>query len=287
MTTIGAARRDSNRFKREKSGFTLIELSIVLVIIGLVVGGVLVGKDLIHQAELRNILAEKDRIVASVITFRAKYNCLPGDCKNATAFWGTDTSCPNTPSNAMAKRETCNGNDDGKINSSSTFDTEQFRFWQHLANAGLWPGEFTGAVGGTDAAWRNESDDVVVGQNMPSASFQKASGWLVGNLSKSATDSWWFAGEYGNFLTVGGTPFFNGGAGGWFAEAFLTPADTFGLDSKIDDGKPGTGIIRVNYTASASSVWAPCITLPISTTGSRYAVTTAEKNCNLIFTSQF
>jgi prepilin-type N-terminal cleavage/methylation domain-containing protein len=69
-----------------RHGFTLIELSIVLVIIGLLVGGILVGRDLIRVAELRADISAVDKFDAAVNTFRVKYNCLPGDCANATQF---------------------------------------------------------------------------------------------------------------------------------------------------------------------------------------------------------
>ena len=59
-------------------GFTLVELSIVLVIIGLIVGGILTGKDLIRAAELRSVQSDKEKIVTAINTFELKYNCLPG-----------------------------------------------------------------------------------------------------------------------------------------------------------------------------------------------------------------
>jgi len=69
-----------------RKGFTLIELSIVLVIIGLIVGGVLVGRDLIAAAKLRKDISTMEQLNTAVNTFRNKYNCLPGDCANATTF---------------------------------------------------------------------------------------------------------------------------------------------------------------------------------------------------------
>lgn len=71
-----------------RSGFSLVELSIVLVILGLLTGGVLGGRALIRAAELRAITQEKEAFVTAVNTFRAKYNALPGDMRNATQFWG-------------------------------------------------------------------------------------------------------------------------------------------------------------------------------------------------------
>ena len=64
--------------KKEK-GFTLVELSIVLVIIGLIVGGVLVGQDLINAARIRAMVSQFEKIDAGGSTFQAKYGSRPGD----------------------------------------------------------------------------------------------------------------------------------------------------------------------------------------------------------------
>jgi prepilin-type N-terminal cleavage/methylation domain-containing protein len=68
-----------------QNGFTLIELSIVLVIIGLIVGGVLVGQDLIRAAEVRAQLSQIQRYSTAVYTFLGKYGALPGDMPAQTA----------------------------------------------------------------------------------------------------------------------------------------------------------------------------------------------------------
>src|ERR1700751_5263987 len=66
-------------------GFTLIELSIVLVIIGLIVGGVLVGQDLIRAAEVRATISQIEKYKTAVNTFPGKYNATPGDMNASTA----------------------------------------------------------------------------------------------------------------------------------------------------------------------------------------------------------
>ena len=72
-----------------KSAFTLVELSIVLVIIGLLAGGVLLGKDLIQAAEVRAQISQLEKLETEINTFKIKYNCLSGDCTNATTFLST------------------------------------------------------------------------------------------------------------------------------------------------------------------------------------------------------
>src|SRR5438552_4058186 len=87
-----------------RQAFSLVELSIVLVILGLLVGGILSGQSLIRAAELRSVTTEFSRYLAAVQSFKDKYFALPGDMANATAFWGiaggtgSDATCLSTVS---------------------------------------------------------------------------------------------------------------------------------------------------------------------------------------------
>jgi prepilin-type N-terminal cleavage/methylation domain-containing protein len=69
-----------------KRGFTLIELSIVLVVIGLIIGGIIIGQTLIQSAQIRRQTTEFGKWYAAVNTYRIKYNALPGDDANAVAL---------------------------------------------------------------------------------------------------------------------------------------------------------------------------------------------------------
>src|ERR1700722_13172793 len=82
----------------QTNGFTLIELSIVLVIIGLIVGGVLVGQDLIKAAEVRAQISQIESYNTAVNTFRGKYSKIPGDMNvpPAEQFGFTDNGCAGT-----------------------------------------------------------------------------------------------------------------------------------------------------------------------------------------------
>ena len=69
----------------KKSGFTLVELAIVLVIIGLIIGGVLVGQDLIKAAEIRSSTTQIEKYNTAATAFRTKYDGFPGDLASARA----------------------------------------------------------------------------------------------------------------------------------------------------------------------------------------------------------
>lgn len=73
--------------KVASGGFSLVELSVVLIILGLLVGGILAGRNLIHAAEINGTMADMERYVTAYQTFRMKYGCIPGDCHNAEDYF--------------------------------------------------------------------------------------------------------------------------------------------------------------------------------------------------------
>ncbi|MDX1949761.1 MAG: prepilin-type N-terminal cleavage/methylation domain-containing protein, partial [Rickettsiales bacterium] len=79
--------------KSNAKGFTLVELAIVLVIVGLLVGGVLQGQELIKQAQIRSVVTQIQSLDTSLNTFRAKYREYPGDISRARQF---GINCPRT-----------------------------------------------------------------------------------------------------------------------------------------------------------------------------------------------
>src|SRR5215203_6591843 len=95
-----------NTMRKQQQGFTLIEIAIVLVIIGLLLGGVLKGQELITGARVRNIIQQQDGVKAAYFGFLDRYRALPGDYANATAtIAGVST----------AKCNSGNGDGDGTI----------------------------------------------------------------------------------------------------------------------------------------------------------------------------
>ena len=63
----------------EKKGFTLVELSIVLVVIGLLIGGILTAQSMISTSKITAVVAQIQQFDAGVMSFKTKYNYLPGD----------------------------------------------------------------------------------------------------------------------------------------------------------------------------------------------------------------
>lgn len=217
--------------------FTLIELSISLVIIGLIIGGIMVGNDLIKAAQLRNIAKNIDEYRTAVNIFKLKYNCLPGDCPNATDFFGaqnaTHATCIVTASTGSL---TCNGNGDGKITDCDIGSNgasgpqaqgyEMYRFWQHLAIAGIIKGKYTGTSGG------GGNCEVVRDVNSPSTVIDNV-GFSISylDLSSNFSDNVLYAMNYKNAFWLGFL------FSGWrYGTAFMTPAQAFALDQKLETG---------------------------------------------------
>jgi prepilin-type N-terminal cleavage/methylation domain-containing protein len=114
------------RFRnRQKAGFTLVELALVLVIIGLLITGVLKGEALIQNAKVKNLVNQKDALVAAFYTFYDKYGQYPGD--------------ENMPTNPTG--DTNNGNADGMIAGN-----EVWYDFQDLVLAGIINGNYTGVA---------------------------------------------------------------------------------------------------------------------------------------------
>jgi prepilin-type N-terminal cleavage/methylation domain-containing protein len=116
---------------RRQSGFTLIEIAIVLVIIGLLLGGILKGQELINSARVKNLATDFRNIPLFIYGYQDKFKALPGDDSAAAAHVGTTSITPASGNG--------NGVIDGAWFSTAAAD-ESVLFWQHVRLAGLAPG---------------------------------------------------------------------------------------------------------------------------------------------------
>lgn len=133
--------------KNKQGGFTLVEIAIVLVIIGLLLGGVLKGQELITQAKIKNVSNDLNGLSAAIYGYQDRYRRFPGDDNGAVARWPAVAPAPGT----------ANGSGDGQIAgefNSNTANDESRLFWQHLRLAGF--------VGG-DANTRDQPNNSVGG----------------------------------------------------------------------------------------------------------------------------
>jgi prepilin-type N-terminal cleavage/methylation domain-containing protein len=211
------------QYLKRKQAFTLIELSIVLVIIGLILSGILVGRDLIRAAQLRKVIRTVEEYNTAVMVFQGKYNCLPGDCKDATvkgvgssAYYGG------------------NGNGDSILFSDHDGWGEIGSFFYHLSQAKL--------IAWVPPADENDADIMTQAPRLPIGSNEN--GHLAAIIPISVLDGgyydsdmvlprpryWWLGADFGGLTYTG-----SGGV------AVYTPLEAFGIDVKIDDGLPLTG----------------------------------------------
>lgn len=265
--------------KRSLSGFTLIEMSIVVVIIGLLAGGIMAGQSLVRASRVGSVIVDVNRVRQSVQIFRQKYNALPGDFSGATVVWG-EVSAACTDS-AATSALTCNGNGDGKIGAitSTAVPATSYeipRAWQHLNNAGLADGTFSGAPSLSTAPRSNR-----VGVNAPATRFEEATMVMASVSTNPATDAIFFNAYedvimFGRFTPDGNT---------WPLYALLLPSEAESIDLKTDDGRPGTGSLK--SLRNGSSYTANCATTAVVDTA-EYTVGTQASNkvCSLVFSLQ-
>jgi prepilin-type N-terminal cleavage/methylation domain-containing protein len=258
---------------RTRSAFTLVELSIVLVIIGLLVGGVLVGQSLIKAAELRAVSREWQQYQTAIASFKDKYFAFPGDMRNAVSFWGAqaggtadgiDATCA-ALAVAATSTATCNGNGDGVI----TFGMEGYRFWQHLANAGLVAGKFSGIQG------PNGFIHSVPGTNVPASKFGGGTGgWSVYNFGILTGDPAMYDAVYNNFFFYGKATL-----AGWTSDPIMLGLEAWNIDNKVDDGAPHTGkMLSWRYASMPSCV---------VSTDDAYDLTSSTIGCGVVFITGF
>jgi prepilin-type N-terminal cleavage/methylation domain-containing protein len=232
-------------FSSDNKGFSLVELSIVLVILGLLTGGILTGQSLIKAAELRAVSTEFSAFQTAFNTFKNKYFQLPGDFSEATLFWGKLSAYCNAHTGTAQTTGVCNGDGNGILAESTgaNNDSERFMIWAHLSRAQMLNGNYTG-ISGSGAV-----DHAIASQNVPASKFSNSAWCFNGTNGPSGTE--FDLEEYGNLLEFGRI------VGNDDSDSpALTPEEAWNIDKKIDDAKPGMGkvvALRWNDCTDATS----------------------------------
>ena len=242
---------------KTKSGFTLVELSIVLVIIGLLIGGILVAQSLIESAKISRLARDIQQYQAAVNLFESKYRMLPGDSIHFDVAGNGDgiIDCASHCSSGNLAAG-------GYLNS-----TEMQNFWKHLSDSGFMPNGETFTNDLTDA--------VTPGVHVPDFGFDSLFGGEVGAIVGGN-----FPGQ--NFMFIGGiTP------ASFVVSPFLAPANAFALDRKIDDGLPRSGDTRGEIADGDTLLFTPFFGLGDIPCGvDQYDLSREEKSCRMVLEMQ-
>lgn len=255
-----------------RGGFTLIELAIVLVVIGLIAGGILVGKDLIEASKRIRVISEKTKFEIAFQQFKSQYNALPGDYSKAYAVWGA--SCAGTGSNNH-----CSGNGNGYIDSTGSYSENQGKAFCHFQLSGVIPELNSCPLFGpnvpTNALGLSFSP---MSKGFTDLNWDINAGWIGSPLGGSGDNIY---GKYQNMLHL------RSNFGAARIGAGLTPINVKAIDDKIDDGKASTGkVVGLNGRYGVSGSNGNCVTpnnRATEVTSAEYVMTTTVASCSLAF----
>lgn len=246
--------------------FSLVELSIVLVILGLLVGGVIAGQSLIRAAELRKTITETDKFITSLRAFQDRYFGLPGDINNAYSFW--TTRCNSNDS-------ICNGNADGAWN-----PWEARGALNHLANAGLISGTYNlDRASGSDytSPWRVgntmltvTTDTGIVPDSTGYTGYTTPSGTKTGNYIKVSGDGGGTQTNINSLYNTSGYGVFN-------------TDEAWSIDQKVDDGHGRTGRVFGYGSPTGTNTSPNCTSIYNASPAGTYRLTDPGKICYLFF----
>lgn len=240
--------------KKSNTAFTFIELAVVMVIIGFLVGAIMAAQSIIFSSKNQTIIKELSNINSQINNFYLQYNALPGDISNATSYWASAT----------------NGDGDGRVCCSST---ESIYLWNHLSMAEIMEGNYDGTYADLlDSVPKSKTDY----------------GYYKVHYAGESTDNWNLGGasiyeQTGNFLGLGAPS-----TSGDYAMGFLDGADAHSLDRKMDDGNASAGRLVATPGTDNLSAWqSGCVdatTFGSSAAGTvNYVLTNDTKSCRLIY----
>ncbi len=229
--------------RSSQAGFTLVELAIVLLIIGLILSGVLKGQDLVNAARLNSVLTDANQIRTAAGTFQTKYTYLPGDIPTTvatTAFGWTGTLLCNATGNHG------DGRIEGVMAGAVPVSSEAMCFWGHMRAATLISapaptnGSYATDISFTDS-WSSRVGGLYTVEYSDGTGTAATLGVGIGAGAAVVPLT-----NDGNFIvlsnmTVASTPRAN----------LLTPAQAYEIDLKSDDGLPYTGTLMATGVTAA------------------------------------
>ena len=219
-----------------RKAFSLVELSVVLIILGLLIAGVVTGKKMINNAKLMKTLAVIEEYNASISMFYASYDALPGDMNNAYSYFTSDC--------AGGDQDECNGDGDLRIEFATNNTNEIAKIFHHINISGIWAKNWVGnhsytpnsAVDAAGNTCSSSNYGVVPGATSPT----------FGDTTIAITAAYIAESVNNNLFIIGGSkcndyPVYQG----------FTPLVASQIDIKYDDGVANTGNV-LGYTASGA-----------------------------------
>lgn len=266
-----------------------MELAIVMTIIGLLIGGILKGQELMQNARVTSTIAQVRAYEAATTTFRDKYDALPGDMASAQTRipnCGVAACTPNaggatgTPGDGIVGANNWTGTAAAPVApwptqtagaaapaAPAAVGGETYLFWTHLLLSDLITGVTTGSLNAATYAF---------GETHPSAKI--GGGFIVGYGSGGRTPgnaTANAAGPSGLILALVNSP--TAGAAAVGGSQVLTPGRTATIDRKMDDGKPDGGYVQsFGLAASCFGAAAPYA----------YQENVTTPDCGLVFRIQ-
>jgi prepilin-type N-terminal cleavage/methylation domain-containing protein len=239
----------------KNSGFTLIELSIVLVIIGLIIGGIVAGQEMIGAAAVRAQISQIEKYNSAVNTFYVKYGYLPGDVPDpyASQFGFAARGAFPGEGDGNGRLDGIDSNNMGAIDCDAPFAGEQAMFWVDLSVAKLIEGGFNTA---TPVAIPGLISGSSVSLYFPAATIGRGNyitvfsgGWLcvAGSGNENSGPPYDDGLNYFSVAVIGSNqnPYLWNenpwGAASGNGDAGMTVAESYSIDNKIDDGLPQSG----------------------------------------------
>jgi len=219
-------------------GFSLIELSIVLIVMVVLAGGILAGKSMMDNASVRATIIQLEKYQSAINAFRNKYEAVPGDflASQAASYGLITRTGADAHGDGDFILESCSS--DTAFSASRGLGCETALFWSDLSATGLIEGNFPGA---SDAL-------LTLADGAQSTAVPKA----------KVTDHQNFIIAYGyqgqNYLQVAGISSVT--AGVYSLANSLTPVQAWRIDDKFDDGLPSSGnfVIRIGTSNPVQDV---------------------------------
>ena len=251
----------------DKKGFTLVELSIVWVVVGLLIGGILVAQSMIGAAKITGVASQISQFDAGVMNFKTKYNYLPGD---APAFGGDGDG-------NIDRTAGCGGAD----NAVNVYQGELEHFWKDFDSqfAGSSPCSGTGS----------KAISVGAGKNVPASKLGSPNSFFIASALAVTSDVFVSTSNIRNYyalldgtqlqILIGGTLYRPTTTTS--TNSAVKPVDLLALDKKLDDGGANTGIIISGAVGNEGIGYGGVIATPLATcsAGATYQIQNNTYEC--------